>query len=93
MATIAFPYCLLSYLELTTSCQNPKVYWMASLRPGAWAFFGFIATILFAMFVGESVGLLIGATVGARLSHMRNLPEKTFSFCILDLSSNYIGTN
>jgi hypothetical protein len=55
---------------------------MASLRPGAWAFFGFIATILFAMFVGESVGLLIGATVGSRLSHKRNLAEKAFSFCI-----------
>ena len=46
---------------------------MASLRPGAWAFFGFIATILFAMFVGESVGLLIGATVGARVKLMQSL--------------------
>jgi hypothetical protein len=38
---------------------------MVAMRPGAWAFFGFLATVLVAMLVGESIGLLIGATVGS----------------------------
>jgi len=38
-------------------------YWMAGMNPAASAFFGHGATVLFAVLVGECLGLLIGATV------------------------------
>ena len=38
-------------------------YWMAWVRPNAGAFFGFAAVELLGVLVGESIGLLIGASV------------------------------
>mmetsp|Transcript_89258 Transcript_89258/g.172896 ORF Transcript_89258/g.172896 Transcript_89258/m.172896 type:complete len:594 (+) Transcript_89258:3-1784(+) len=38
-------------------------YWMAGMNPSADAFFGYASTLLLAVLVGESLGLLIGATV------------------------------